>query len=280
MEALLSADTPLKVEKVWLGMLRTLSPARRVAMAWEWTGAMINIGRLTISTQSPDIDAHEAALRHARSRYGAAIARLAEERRRRIPDAEAGNFPPLQEVFLPLCSALETLQIAAVPLSLAIPFYGVPRAVGEISLAVERLPEREALRQRLPARFWLDEAPEAESGLRLVELQSLLPVWLWPADVGKNAALLQRLLDSRRAAPLLEDAPPVPLPSPEALLLYVLTWQDEQGTGNDGDWYDFLGILKMQQIATLNLELLRALARDLQCLPRLENALVRSGLDL
>jgi hypothetical protein len=279
MEAPLSADTPLKIEKVWLGMLRALPPARRVAMAWEWTGSAINIGRLNASTQNPDSDAHEVALSRARFRYGVAIVRLAEERRHRLSEAEANRFPSLQEILWPLLSALEALQIVAVPLSLAIPFYGVPRFLGEISLAVERLPARQALRQRLPARFWLDEAPEAEPGLRLVELQSLLPVWLWPADSGDNAALLRCLLDSRRVAPLLEEVPPIPVPSPEALLLYLLAWQGEQEATNDERWYDFLAILKMQQPSGLNLELLRTLARDLQCLPQLEEALARTGLE-
>ncbi|MBX5448759.1 MAG: hypothetical protein IRZ24_01715 [Thermogemmatispora sp.] len=278
MEALLSADTPLETERVWLGMLRALPPARRVAMAWDWTGSVINAGRLTVLTQHPEIDAQEAALRYA-PRYGTAIVRLAEERRRRLSEAEANRFPSLQEVLWPLLSALEALQITAVPLSLAIPFYGVPRFVGEISLAVERLPERQALQQRLPERFWLDETAEAGPGLRLVELQSLLPVWLWPSDSGDNAALLQRLLDSRRVAPLLEEAPPIPVPSPEALFLYLLAWQGEQRTTSDERWYDFLGILKMQQPSGLNLELLRTLARDLQCLPQLEEALARTGLE-
>jgi hypothetical protein len=278
MEALLSADTPLETERVWLGMLRALPPARRVAMAWNWTGSAINIGRLNASTQNPDSDAHAVALSRARFRYGAAIVRLAEERRRRLSEAEANRFPSLQEVLWPLLSALEGLQITAVPLSLAIPFYGVHRALGEISLAVERLPERQALQQRLPERFWLDETAEAEPGLRLVELQSLLPVWLWPADSGDNAVLLRRLLDSRRVAPLLEEAPPIPVPSPEALFLYLLAWQGEQRTTSDERWYDFLAILKMQRPSGLNLELLRTLARDLQCLPQLEEALARTGL--
>jgi len=214
-----------------------------------------------------------------RFRYGDALERLTEERRRRLPDAELGSFPPLQEVLWPLLSALEALQITAVPLSLAIPFYGVPRALGEISLAVERLPERAAWQQRLPERFWLDETAGAEPGLRLIELQSLLPVWLWPADSGNNAALLQCLLDSRRVAPLLEEAPPLPVPSPEALLLYLLAWRGELRATSDERWYDFLGILKMQQPSGLNLELLRTLARDLQCLPQLEEALARTGLE-
>ncbi|MBX5458793.1 MAG: hypothetical protein IRZ31_18020 [Thermogemmatispora sp.] len=279
MEALLSADTSLKVEKIWLGMLRTLPPARRVAMAWDLTGSAINIGRLAVMSERPDLDAHEAALSRARFRYGAAIVHLAEERRRRLSEVEANRFPSLPEVLWPLLSALEALQITAVPLSLAIPFYGVHRSLGDISLAVERLPARQALQQRLPARFWLDETSEDGPGLRLIELQSLLPVWLWPADRGKNAPLLQRLLDSRREAPLLENAPPCAVPAPEPLLLYLLAWQGEQSATSDERWYDFLGILKMQQPSGLNLELLRTLARDLQCLPQLEEALARTGLE-
>jgi hypothetical protein len=151
----------------------------------------------------------------------------------------------------PIVSALEQVDARyALTGSLAAVAHGVGRAVGEVDLVVDLTqPQAHDLAELLRSRYALDEsriveALQARASFPLVELSMLLKVDI---VLPRDRALDRDALERARPTPITLDLPPIPLITPEDLILFKLERAAAIWPRRGDDWHDLQFLLKFRR---------------------------------
>lgn len=191
--------------------------------------------------------------------------------------------PDLFAALAPVAAALERLGVAYyLGGSVASSAHGFARATLDADLVADLEPEHvEPLVEALSEGYYLDrdavmEAVGTKGSFNLVHLETMLKVDVFlmkgsPYDREAARRVRRETLDEGDACP------PIPLASPEDVVLHKLLWYRKGGGVSDRQWGDAVGILKVQA-DRLDLDYLRRWAAVLELTALLDRALADAGI--
>ena len=275
-----SPDTSLDAELVLIGMIRKASMSRRFAFVQAWTASMLEAGSQYVQQLHPQANDKEVRLLFFERQYGKD---LADELRRALHmcGIQVADSPDYLRAIRPLAKICEDLVIPyALSGSLASSLYGLQRATLQIDfiagLGQKHLPSFCA---QLSGLYLLDKE-EIEAAIRqkscftLVHLESLFKVIVTlPAMLTMGQQVFHRV----RKITLVEGEQPVPVLSPEQMILLLLEAFKRSNERADDLWYDLLGMVKVQG-TDLDMPFLTQQAALLGVTELLARALVDAGL--
>lgn len=151
----------------------------------------------------------------------------------------------------PIVSTLARLGVRyALTGSLAVVAHGVGRAVGDVDLVVELTPQQAiTLARQLSPGYAVDQgmiemALTARTSFPLIDLSRLLKIDM---VLPRDRVLDRSALDRARATTIALDVPPLPLITPEDLILFKLERAAAIWPRHGVDWYDLEYLLKFRQ---------------------------------
>ena len=275
-----SVDTSPDAERVLIGMIRRASISRRFGFVQSWTRSMIEGGKLNVKQVYPDSTSQDVELLYAERQYGKDVAdelRIAVQKHH-MQFPVAFNF---YAAFSPLIEILDNLNVLyALGGSLASSLYGMQRATLQIDFIVALSQHHELfLTNGLAAHYFFHEqdvqiALKRKTSFTLIHLDSLLKVVV---SLPELRAFDRQMLDRAHPLVLLEGYRPIPVLSPEDVVVLQLEQFKSSGEQADEVWYDLLGLLKVQAQG-LDLAALEKYARVRDVATLLERALVDAGL--
>ena len=275
-----SIDTSPDAERVLIGMIRKAPVSRRFGFVQSWTRSMIEGGKLNVKQVYPGSTSQDVELLYAERQYGKDVAdelrTAVQERHVRFP--VTFNF---YAAFSPLIEVLENLNVSyALGGSLASSLYGMQRATLQIDfIAALSLHQARFLVKELAVNYFFHEqdvqiALKRKTSFTLIHLESLLKVVV---SLSKPRAFDRQVLDRARPLGLIEGYRPIPVLSPEDVVVLQLEQFKNSSEQADDVWYDLLGLLKVQRDA-LDLVYLDKWAEALNLSELLERALMDAGL--
>jgi hypothetical protein len=193
------------------------------------------------------------------------------------------NAPDILAVLTPVAEALERLRVPYyVGGSVASSVRGVARATTDVDLVAALRPEHvQPLVDALQDRYYIDgemlhEAIRRRSAANVIHLATMLKADLFVPEAGAYAQEVFRRL---REEPLGEGTPArgFPVPSAEDVVLAKLQWYEQGNRVSDRQWYDIVGVLKVQG-ANIDTAYLRTWAANLGLSDVLEQAIQDAGL--
>ena len=275
-----SPDTSLDAELVLIGMIRKAPMSRRFAFVQAWTASMLEAGSQYVRQLHPQASDEEVRFLFIERQYGKD---LAYDLRRALDTygIQVADTPDYLRAIRPLAKICQDLDIPyALSGSLASSLYGLQRATLQIDfiagLGQKHLPSFCA---QLSGLYLLDKE-EIEAAIRqkscftLVHLESLLKVIVTlPAMLTMGQQVFHRM----RKITLVEGEEPVPVLSPEQMILLLLEAFKRSNERADDLWYDLLGMVKVQG-TDLDMPFLTQQAAHLGITELLARALVDAGL--
>ena len=275
-----SPDTSLEAELVLIGMVRKAPVSKRFTFVQSWAASLLEAGCQYMQQLYPQASDEEARLLFIERQYGKD---LTDELRQalQVQSVRVAAPPNYWETIRSLAQIFEDLHLPyALSGSLASSLYGLQRATLQIGFVVD-LCERHLLSlcRHLESRYWLQRegmevAIQQQTCFPLVHLESLLKVIV---TLPGKLVLGQQWSHSVRKLFLVEAGPPLPVLSPEQMILSLLNAFKRSNQRADDLWYDLLGIAKVQD-SDLNIPLLERHAAALEMTELLIRALVDAGL--
>lgn len=168
--------------------------------------------------------------------------------------------------------------------SIASSAYGIARATLDIDMVSHLKPQHaRSLVELLESSYYIDEdmisdAIRKHSSFNLIHLETMVKVDVF---VAKDEPYQREALRRRRKDTLDEsqEAPGFYLVSSEDIILSKLEWYRKGGEVSERQWYDVLGVLKVQE-ASLDMGYLRRWASELKLTDLLEQACGDAGVEL
>lgn len=275
-----SVDTSPDAERVLISMIRKAPISRRFGFVQSWTRSMIEGGKLNVKQVYPGSTNQDVELLYAERQYGKDIADELRTVVQKHPMQFSTAFN-LYAAFSPLIEVLDNLNTPyALGGSLASSLYGMQRATLQIDFIAALGQHHEPfLIKELTEHYFFHEqdvqtALQRKTSFTLIHLQSLLKIVV---SLPKSRAFDRQMLHRVRPFVLLEGNRPIPILSPEDMVVLQLEQFKKSGEQSDDVWYDLLGLLKVQG-SGLNVVALEKYARVLDVPVLLERALVDAGL--
>jgi hypothetical protein len=275
-----SVDTSPDAERVLISMIRKAPISRRFGFVQSWTRSMIEGGKLNVKQVYPGSTNQDVELLYAERQYGKDVA----DELRTVVQKHPTQFPVafnFHAAFSPLIEVLDNLNTPyALGGSLASSLYGMQRATLQIDFIAALSQHHELfLVKELAAHYFFHEqdvptALERKTSFTLIHLQSLLKIGV---SLPKSRAFDRQMLHRVCPLVLLEGNRPIPILSPEDVVVLQLEQFKKSGEQADDIWYDLLGLLKVQG-SGLDVAALEKYARVLDVTALLELALVDAGL--
>jgi len=275
-----SPDTSLDAELMLIGMIRKAPMSKRFAFVQAWTASMLEAGSQYVRQLHPQASDEEVRFLFIERQYGK---NLADDLRWALDTygIQVADTPDYLRATLPLAKICEDLDIPyALSGSLASSLYGLQRATLQIDFVA-------GLRQKhLPSfcaqltGLYLLHKEEIEAAIRqkncftLVHLESLLKVIV---TLPGMLTIGQQIFHRVRKITLVEGEQPVPVLSPEQMILLLLEAFKRSNERADDLWYDLLGMVKVQG-TDLDMPFLTQQAALLGVTELLARALVDAGL--
>lgn len=190
--------------------------------------------------------------------------------------------PEIVAVLLPIAETLERLRVPYyVGGSVASSARGVARATADVDVVAALRPEHvQPLVDALQEHYYIDaemirEAIRHRSSANVIHLPTMLKADLF---LPKTRAYAQEVFRRLQAESLDESTPErrFPIPSAEDVVLAKLEWYEEGNRVSDRQWYDVVGVLKVQG-AAIDLPYLRTWAANLGLSDLLDRALQEAG---
>ena len=249
-----TTDTHPEAHTRYVEQVRSLSPARRVAIAFERSASALGAALRVIARQHPQADEQTLRLLLLERLHGSALA------------ARIRTFPaktPLQgkqwhimdsgfyAAVVPLAEALEDLGIAYyIGGSVASIAYGMPRSTLDVDIVAEIAQQHVVpLVERMGATNYIDEAMVREAIQHLSTFNIIPQHGAVKLDVfvSQQRPFDLAVFERVRYLDLDPDAPrPFPLPSAEDIILIKLEWFERSNRASLHQWPDVLGVLQGQ----------------------------------
>jgi hypothetical protein len=192
------------------------------------------------------------------------------------------NAPDILAVLTPIAEELERLHVPYyVGGSVASSVRGVARATADVDLVAALKPEHvQPLVDALQAHYYLDgemvhDAIRRRSSANVIHLPTMLKADLFVPEAGAYAQEVFRRLQEES----LDESSPgrrFPVPSAEDVVLAKLQWYEQGNRVSDRQWYDIVGVLKVQG-PSIDLQYLRTWAAKLGLSDVLEHAIEDAG---
>jgi len=245
-----TADTSDAAHTRYLGNIRAMSPAARLAAAADLSQRALAQALWVISRQRPELDTQEARLILLGRLYGHDV----ERHVRSLPPPTGGDgamHGSLYDVIAPVIAVLEELDLAHyIGGSVASITYGIPRSTMDVDIVVQ-LKRRDVpvFVQRLTPHFYVDaEAIRAaisnSSSFNLIPMHGALKIDVFiPPKTPFTASVFGRVA----YVPIAPDAPrPYCLPTAEDIILLKLQWYVLGNKVSNNQRNDILGVLQTQ----------------------------------
>lgn len=274
-----SPDTHPEAERVQIELLRKAGPARRFKLTRSLNRLGIQLSRQAIRKTRPHATGEELRLFIIELYYGKGLA----DRLRGYPTPEDEAAFDILLPIIPVVEALEQLGVTAyIGGSVASSAHGIPRSTIDADIIANLRTENvQPLVNMLKNSYYIDADLIRNAILRHSEFSVLHLQTMFKIDVfiQQIRAFDQQVMRRIEQQPLdeHENTRLFYLESPEDVILTKLEWYD-MGCGlSDQQWYDILGVLKVQG-DTLDLAYLRYWAKELGVTEQLVRALDDAGL--
>lgn len=244
-----AADTSDAAHERYIGNIRAMSPAARLAAAAELSQRALDQALWVISRQRPELDAQEARLILLGRLYGHDVER--HVRSLPPPTGAAAMHGSLYDVIAPVIAVLEELDLAHyIGGSVASITYGIPRATMDVDIAVQmKRRDVPVFVQRLTPFFYVDdeairEAISNSSSFNLIPMHGAVKVDVFiPPRTPFTASVFGRVA----YVPIAPDAPrPYCLPTAEDIILLKLQWYMLGNLVSNNQRNDIIGVLQTQ----------------------------------
>lgn len=279
-----TTDTHPEAHRRYVAQVRALTPAQRVAIAFERSQAALDAALRVIERQHPSADEQTLRFLLLDRLYDKTIAERARARsvvntytRERWQTMDQGFYSAV----VPFADALEDLGVAYyIGGSVASIAYGMPRSTMDVDIVAEMAFHHVVpLVERMRAANYIDEAMMREaiqrrSTFNIIPQRGAVKIDVFispqrPFDLTVFERL--RYLDLDPNAPR-----PFPLPSAEDIILIKLEWFERSQRASLHQWPDVLGVLQGQHDA-LDRDYMRRWAGELGVRELLEQAFLDAG---
>lgn len=240
-------DTNPEIEKVQIALFRQATTVERLKRVWSLSETVIKLSRRAIARANPDLSQSELDLIFIETHYGKNTAppliSTAKENMMRKSDILL-TLPPVVDVF-------EELEIDYyIGGSIASSAYGIARATLDIDLVADiPLAQVQKLVENLQPMFYLDEemivdAIRRSSSFNMIHFETMTKIDVFiPQTTPYDSTAFQR----RQKDTLDEDDQTVfYLASAEDTILHKLIWYRMGDRISERQWFDVLGVLKVQ----------------------------------
>ena len=274
-----AADTSPDAHRRHVANIRAMTPAERVAAAFDLSAYAIERALAIIQRQRPSISVQQARVVLLQRLYGVEFAARV---RQGFLDWKPTMHEPLYRIVTPVVEAFEDLSIAYyIGGSVASITYGMPRSTMDVDIITDmQAHDIDPLIARLSPLGYLDttaarEAVYYRSSFNLIPSSGPAKLAMF---VSKGRPFDQSVFDRRRYLDISPDAPrPYALPSPEDIILLKLEWYEATNRASIDQWPDILGVLQSQD-TELDRAYLRRWASILGLHALLEQAIVDAGI--
>ena len=193
--------------------------------------------------------------------------------------------PDLQQALFPIVRCFEELGIPYfIGGSIASSVYGIARATIDVDLVAEvELHHVDNLKTCLQSRYYIDEmmiteAIEHGSSFNLIHLETSIKIDVFISDEGlySRTAMGRRRMDTLKEEHVTRN---VFFCSTEDIILHKLKWYESGGGTSERQWFDVLGVIKVQS-DSLDKDYLRHWSKDLGLSDLLQKAFQEGGVAL
>ncbi|MEO8954108.1 MAG: hypothetical protein ABI396_14930 [Ktedonobacteraceae bacterium] len=283
-----SSDTSPEAERVQIELIRKAPITKRVALMAELSQFLIEAHKQGIRQTHPNANEKEVGLIFVANNYSQTLA----DKLKVYPPATrkatvTSHTNHLFDALTPIVAALELLGVAYyLSGAFASAFYGTLSTAIEAApaetlqfvanLQLEHIQPFSAL---LANSYYINSdavrhAIQRKGLFNLIHLETILPINI---SIPKARLFDQEELRRVQLQPLMKEARPFYIASPEGTIFNKLEWYKMGGGVSDRQWNDILGVLKVQG-TNLDMLYLHRWAIALEVVNLLQTALVDAGL--
>ncbi len=277
-----SLDTHPKIEKFQILLIRKASIVKRISRMRSLSQTTIELSRRAISRANPELNEEELNLLFVAYHYGTDLANRLQKYLNKKDIKNIMKTPDIVIALEPVIKAFEVLDVSYyIGGSVASSTYGIARATLDVDIISNlKSSNVQLLVEILESIYYIDknmilDAIHRCASFNIIHLETMLKVDIFiPKDNPYNEEAFRR----RRKDTLSDEqgTPEFYLASPEDIILSKIEWFHLGGNVSERQWFDVLGVLKVQG-NLLDMEYLKHWAVELGLIDLFEQALLDAG---